>query len=120
MLGAAGSGGDVSPYGYVKFRTAVVAWGMASIKAEEVRIPRSAREAVAQHEAVVVFNRERPAFVIVHPDAHGVAPAPRGRALRDALGQLAHAAPPDSMFAEDMEAVLDSIGPAPGDPWAQS
>jgi hypothetical protein len=37
---------------------------MARIRAEEVRIPRSAREAVARHEAVVVLNRERPVYVI--------------------------------------------------------
>jgi hypothetical protein len=33
---------------------------------------------------------------------------------------LAQAALPDSAFAEDMEAVLDAVGPAPGDPWARS
>ncbi len=33
---------------------------------------------------------------------------------------LAQAAPPDPAFAEDMQAVLDSVGPAPGDPWARS
>jgi hypothetical protein len=30
---------------------------VATIKAEEIRIPRRAREAVADHEEVVVFNR---------------------------------------------------------------
>jgi hypothetical protein len=95
---------------------------MARIRAEEVRIPRRAREAVAHHEEVVVVNRERPAFVIVHPDDHPqTAPAPRrGRPLRDALALLAQAAPPDPAFAEDMEAVLDAVGPAPADPWARS
>jgi hypothetical protein len=94
---------------------------MTTIKAEEVRIPRRAREAVAQHEEVVVFNRERPAYVIVHPDDHGRAVAPRrGRPLREALMLLAQAAPPDPAFAEDMEAVLATVGPAPADPWAQS
>jgi hypothetical protein len=95
---------------------------MATIKAEEVRIPRRVREAVAQHEKVVVVNRERPAYVIVHPDDHGQAsPSPRrGRVLREALSLLAQAAPPDPAFAEDMEAVLDAVGPAPGDPWVRS
>lgn len=94
---------------------------MAAIKAEEVRIPLRAREAVAHHEEVVVFNRERPAYVIVHPDDHGrTAASGRGRPLREALALLTQAAPPDRAFAEDMEAVLDSIGPAPPDPWAQS
>lgn len=95
---------------------------MVTIKAEEVRIPRRAREAVAHHEDIVVVNRERPAYVIVHPDDHGqTAGVPRrGRPLRKALSLLAQTVSPDPAFAEDMEAVLDSIGPAPGDPWARS
>jgi hypothetical protein len=94
---------------------------MTTVKADEVRIPRRAREAVADHEEVVVLNRERPAFVIVHPDDHGRTASPRqGRRLEDALALLTHAAPPDPGFAEDMEAVLDSVGAAPSDPWAQS
>ncbi len=94
---------------------------MATIKAEEVRIPRRAREAVAEHEEVVVLNRERPAFVIVHPDDRGKAtPARRGRPLHEALAGLAHAAPPDPGFAADMEAVLDAVGTVPPDPWARS
>jgi hypothetical protein len=95
---------------------------MVRIKAEEIRIPRRAREAVAHHEEVVVFNRERPAYVIVHPDDHRRtrAAAHRGRPRGEALALLAQAAPPDPAFAEDMEAVLSAIGPAPADPWAQS
>jgi hypothetical protein len=94
---------------------------MATIKAEEIRIPRRAREAIAHHEEVVVFNRERPAYVIVHPDDHGRAMvSPRGRPLKEALALLTHAAPPDQAFAKDMEAVLDTIGPEPTDPWARS
>ena len=94
---------------------------MATIKAEEVRIPRRAREAVAHHEEVVVVNRERPAYVIVHPDDHGhAAGSRRGRPLRDALSLLAQGASPDPAFAEDMEAVLDAVGPMPSDPWARS
>jgi hypothetical protein len=95
---------------------------MATIKAEEVRIPRRAREAVSRHEEVVVVNRERPTYVIVHPDDRGptARSSCRGRPLRDALLLLAQAAPPDPAFAEDMEAVLDTVGPAPADPWARS
>jgi hypothetical protein len=74
---------------------------MARIRAEEVRIPRRARETVAHHEEVLVMNRERPAFVILHPDDHRPL-ARRGRPLRDALAALATAAPPDPGFAEDM------------------
>jgi hypothetical protein len=94
---------------------------MTTIKADEVRIPRRAREAVAHHEKVVVMNRERPAFVIMHPDDHEQAtPSRRGRPLRDALARLAQAAPPDPEFGTDMEAVLRDIGPVPSDPWAPS
>jgi hypothetical protein len=91
------------------------------VKADEIRIPRRAREAVTNHQEVVVLNRERPAFVIVHPDDHRLSVSARaGRRLGDALALLAHAAPPDPAFAEDMEAVLDSVGAVPADPWAQS
>ena len=94
---------------------------MATIKAEEVRVPRQAREAVARHEEVVVVNRERPVFVIVNPDDRGRGVTPyRGRPLRDALAGLAQAAPPDPDFAQDMEAVLRAVGPVPVDPWARS
>jgi hypothetical protein len=95
---------------------------MITIRAEEVRIPRHAREAVARHERVVVVNHERPAFVIMHPDdtAADSPTARRGRPLREALGLLAGAALPDPEFADDMEAVLADVGPAPDDPWARS
>jgi hypothetical protein len=36
------------------------------------------------------------------------------------LGLLADAALPDPGFADDMEAVLSEVGPAPDDPWARS
>lgn len=94
---------------------------MTTIRAEEVRIPRRAREAVARHEQVVVVNRERPAYVIVHPDDRAAGrPAPRGKPLSDVLALLATASPPDSGFAEDMETVLGIIPPGPEDPWARS
>jgi hypothetical protein len=116
----------VSDYGLcrtIPYASALIRYDEAvtAIKAEEVRIPRRAREAIAQHEEVVVFNRERPAYVIVHPDDHGrTTDARRGRPLREALALLMQAAPPDPTFADDMEAVLDSVGPAPVDPWARS
>jgi hypothetical protein len=93
---------------------------MTTVKAEDVRIPRQAREAVSRHEEVVVLNRERPVFVIVHPDDRSPGAAPRrGRPLRDALAHLRHTAPPDPHFAEDMEAVLGVVGTAV-DPWERS
>jgi hypothetical protein len=93
---------------------------VTEIKAEEVRIPRRAREAVAQHEKVLVMNRERPAFLILHPDEERRATAALGRPLRDALDILARIAPPDEEFAADMRAVFEDVGPAPADPWARS
>jgi hypothetical protein len=93
---------------------------MATVKADEVRIPRRAREAVAHHEKVIVMNRERPAFVIVHPDEHEQRVAPRGRPLYQALARLAEGAPPDPDFGADMQAVLSDVGAAPADPWARS
>ncbi len=95
---------------------------MTRIRAEEVRIPRRAREAVARHEAVVVLNRERPVFVIVNPqdhpsEAHG---ARRGRPLREAVRLLAEAALPDPAFGDDMEDILATVGSGPVDPWARS
>lgn len=67
-------------------------------------------------------NRERPAFVIVHPDeARSTAPQPRrARPLSEALAILDAAAGPDPAFADDMEAVIASVGSGPRDPWARS
>lgn len=96
---------------------------MTTIRAEEVRIPRHAREAIARHEPVFVQNRGLSVFVIVHPDDNPVAAylsGRQGRPLGQALGLLAGAALPDPQFADDMEAVLAEVGPAPDDPWARS
>jgi hypothetical protein len=95
---------------------------MTTIRAEEVRIPRRAREAVARHEEVVVVNRERPAFVIVHPDDYAATASPGrlGRPLDEALAMMANVPAPDPAFAEDMEAVLREVGTTPEDPWAPS
>jgi hypothetical protein len=38
-----------------------------------------------------------------------------GRPLKDALAALVQAAPPDPAFVEDMEAVLESVGPTQHD-----
>jgi hypothetical protein len=92
-----------------------------TISADEVRIPRHIREAVARHEAVVVLNRERPVLAIVHPDdLSPAAPARRGRPLREVLDLLARAPSADAAFADDMEQVLESVGPAPSSPWDHS
>ena len=95
---------------------------MATIRAEEVRIPKRAREALERHEPVVVLNHERARYVIVNSEDHPntASPAPRGRSLREALRLLALSAPPDPLFADDMETVLDTVGPTPADPWAPS
>ncbi len=93
---------------------------MTTIKADEVRIPRRAREALARHEEVVVLNRERPAFVIVSPEDRAAARRVRGRSLRDALARLAESTSADPAFVEDMEAILESVGSVPDNPWARS
>ena len=95
---------------------------MTSINADDVRIPRRAREALARHEEVVVLNRERPVYVLVNPEDHARATgsARRGRPLREALAILAGAPLPDAEFGADLAAVLDAIGPMPADPWAPS
>jgi hypothetical protein len=116
---------DRTPYGTARNRTEPCyppVMTMTTIRAEDVRIPRHAREAVARHEPVFVQNRGLSVFVIVHPDDSPVAAhsGRRGRPLGEALGLLARAALPDPQFADDMEAVLAEVGPAPADPWARS
>lgn len=94
---------------------------MATINADEVRIPKSVRAAVTRHEQVVVLNRERPVLAIVHPDdLPQSSTGRRGRAVREIASLLAGAPAPDPDFAEDMDAVLASVGSAPEDPWEQS
>jgi hypothetical protein len=94
---------------------------VTTINADEVRIPRSVRDAVARHEQVVVFNRERPVLGIVHPDDLPRSPTRRrGRPVREIAALIASAPAPDPRFVSDMEAVLSSVGPAPEDPWARS
>lgn len=94
---------------------------MATINADEVRIPRSVRDAVNRHERVVVLNRERPVLAIVHPDDVPESGARRrGRSVREIASLLAGAPSPDPEFAKDMEDVLGSVGSAPEDPWRRS
>lgn len=94
---------------------------MATINADEVRIPRSVRDAVTRHEQVVVLNRARPVFAIVHPDdvPHS-GTRRRGRTVREIAALLAGAPAPDPDFAKDMEAVLNSAGAMPENPWERS
>jgi PHD/YefM family antitoxin component YafN of YafNO toxin-antitoxin module len=101
---------------------------MATIRANDVRIPAAARDAVARHEEVVVLNHGRPVFVILNPDDYADRRAGErrkgrlGRPLDEALDLLANAPLPDPGFAEDMEAVLaDARRLAPDeDPWERS
>jgi len=93
-----------------------------TISAEDVRIPKEARDAVASHEEVLVLNRERPAFLIVNPEDYprpGVVPR-RGRPLHEVLSILEGGPLPDPGFADDLEAVLDSVGTTPESPWERS
>jgi len=93
-----------------------------TINADDVRIPRRARDAVARHEEVVVLNRDRPVYVLINPDDRLAASKAlhSGRPLREALAILATAPLPDDMFGRDLQAVRESIGPMPADPWAHS
>jgi hypothetical protein len=95
---------------------------MTTINADDVRIPRRAREALSRHEEVVILNRDRPVYVLVNSDDHLRAPdsARKGRPLREALAILAGAPLPDAEFGNDMEAIIDAIGPMPADPWERS
>jgi hypothetical protein len=94
---------------------------MTTIKAEDVRIPREVREALARHEEVVVLNRERPVYVILNPeDRRGQVEPSVGRPLADALALMAVAPLPDAEFAKDMESVRAAVGEMPSDPWERS
>ena len=94
---------------------------MATVNAEDVRIPKSAREAVARHERVVVLNRDRPVLALVHPDDLEVPRTRRrGRLLRDVAAALAGTVAPDPEFANDMDSVLGGVGPTPKGPWEPS
>ena len=94
---------------------------MTTIRAEEVRIPREVREALARHEEVVVLNHERPVYVILNPeDRRGNLEPLLGRSLDEALALMAGAPLPDEEFGKDMRAVRDSVGEMPSDPWEHS
>jgi hypothetical protein len=93
---------------------------MPGINSDDVRIPRHAREAVARHETVVVFNRERAVLVLVHPDDVGHRSSSHGRPVRAVAEALRSAPEPDPAFADDMADVLRSAGRAPESPWEHS
>lgn len=94
---------------------------MATIDADDVRIPKPVRDAVTRHERVVVLNRERPVLAIVHPDDLPQSDTRRrGRSVREIASLLASTPAPDPDFVKDMDAVLGSVGPAPEDPWQRS
>jgi hypothetical protein len=97
---------------------------MTTVDANDVRIPATARAALAKHEEVVVLNHGRPAYVIVSRDdydrAGPTSAGRRGRSLKAALEILASAPLPDPAFAEDMKAVRESVGPMPADLWEHS
>lgn len=92
---------------------------MTTIRAEEARLPRRARDAVDRHEHVVVLSHDRPAYVIVHPDEYPEPGRRRGRPMSEALRLLATTATPDPEFGNDLEEALGDVGPMPEDPWAR-
>jgi hypothetical protein len=88
---------------------------MKRASAAELRIPKIARDALAQHEEVVVLYRGRPAYVIRNADDQAMASASvrRGRPLKEALAMLSRAPLPDPSFADDLEALRESDGQGP-------
>jgi PHD/YefM family antitoxin component YafN of YafNO toxin-antitoxin module len=44
-----------------------------TVRAGDIRLPREAREALDHREPVTVTERDRPAFVILHPDEYAYA-----------------------------------------------
>ncbi len=94
---------------------------MATINADEVRIPRHVREAVTRHERVLVLNRERPVLALIHPDDLPQTGARRrGRPVAEIAALLSGVPAPDPDFATDMDAALGNVGSPPEDPWEQS
>ncbi|MFB7878058.1 hypothetical protein ACFC06_22650 [Nocardia sp. NPDC056064] len=90
---------------------------MTTIRAEEMRLPRRAKDAVDRHERVVVLSHDRPAYVIVHPDEYPENGRRRGRSMSEALRLFTSAATPDPEFGDDLEAVRDAVGQLAEDPW---
>lgn len=93
---------------------------MGTVKADEVRIPKSVRDAVSRHERVLVLSRDHPVLAIVHPDDAPGLSAPRRVPVRELGLRLASLPVPDEEFAADMAEVLGLAGEAPEDPWGQS
>jgi hypothetical protein len=89
---------------------------MTTVKAEEVRIPREVREALARHEEVVVLNRGLPVYLILDPENRRGHLEPLGRPLDEALALIAVAPLPDDEFGNDMRAVREAVGEQPSDP----
>jgi hypothetical protein len=96
---------------------------MTTVDANNVRIPASARDALARHQEVVILNHGRPAYVIVNREDYERSSARtvgRSRRLDEALAILATAPLPDPAFADDLEAVRELVGAPPPDPWERS
>src|SRR5258708_23072029 len=90
---------------------------MTTIRAEDVRIPRRVRDALARHEEVVVLNRERPVYVILNPEDRRDHSEPAlGRPLDEALAVMAAGPLPDDEFGNDMRAGRQAVGAMPSQP----
>ncbi|MBO0686183.1 MAG: hypothetical protein J2P45_23795 [Candidatus Dormibacteraeota bacterium] len=96
---------------------------MVRVDANNVRIPPAAKEALARDEKVVVLHHGRPAYTIARytepPSLPSQARRPY-RTVREIFEALATVPWPDPEFAADLEAVLESVGETPRDPWEQS
>jgi hypothetical protein len=60
-------------------------------------------------------------MALIHPDdLQAPGTSRRGRRVRDIVAALAGTVAPDPEFADDMDAVLNSVGPSPEEPWEPS
>jgi hypothetical protein len=92
-----------------------------NIRSENVRIPLSARQALARHETVVVLSHGRPVYELNNSEDHArETTRPRGIPGRELIALLRRMPPLDEDFVRDMEAVRASVGPVPKDPWEPS
>jgi hypothetical protein len=85
---------------------------VVTVDAGAVEVPPEARQALQRGEKVVVLGPQAPAYVIVGVGGGEPPAVPPGKPLHEALDQLSRLSPADSGFADEMEAILESVGAA--------
>jgi len=95
---------------------------VVTIDAAEFDIPPGARDALERGESVVVLDERGPTYVILstRADAEERSGAALGRPVRQVFDRLSELPPPDPDFAGELEAIMQTVGPTPPDPWASS